>query len=318
VVDIESDRFQNLSYEQAAFQTEAGAVYGEYRKSITQPFALLHERMQDLAYDVHTYKHTTMGFEADIRAMPAAYEYSRSFFRRFYRPENVVLLVVGDVDPPAVMKLVRQFYGGWETGYVPPQVQPEPPQTAERRGTVSYPGKTLPILQIAYKGDPFDPDNADYVAASLLAELAFGETSASYRKLVLDEQKVQALGADVPMNRDQPLFDITAIVKNAMDLEYVRDEVYRTLETCQALPVEPAKLAQLKRRVRYAFLMGLDTPDRVAGQLARPIALTGGIECVDRFYAAVERVTPDDVVRAARKYFVPARRTVIVLKGAEG
>ena len=50
--------------------------------------------MQDVAYDVHTYKHTTMGFEADIKAMPQAYDYSKTFFQRFYRPENVVLLDV--------------------------------------------------------------------------------------------------------------------------------------------------------------------------------------------------------------------------------
>ena len=77
-MEIESDRFQNLHYEKPAFQTEAGAVYGEYRKGITQPFILLNEKVQDLAYDVHPYKHTTMGFEADIKTMPEAYDYSRA------------------------------------------------------------------------------------------------------------------------------------------------------------------------------------------------------------------------------------------------
>ena len=95
----------------------------------------------------------------------------------------------------------------------------------------------------------------------------------------------------------------------------MRDEIYRTLERFQADPADAEKLAQLKRRHKYGFLMDLDTPDGVAGALARPIALTGGIECVDRLYAALDRATPDDIMRAARKYFVPARRTVMVLKG---
>jgi zinc protease len=73
VIDIESDRFQNLDYEPSAFQTEAGAVYGEYRKSASDPFFMLDEKLRNLAYDAHTYKHTTMGFEADIKAMPQAY-----------------------------------------------------------------------------------------------------------------------------------------------------------------------------------------------------------------------------------------------------
>ncbi len=58
VIDIESDRFQNLDYEPSAFQTEAGAVYGEYRKSATDPFFLLDEKLRDLAYDAHTRLHT--------------------------------------------------------------------------------------------------------------------------------------------------------------------------------------------------------------------------------------------------------------------
>ena len=239
VVDIESDRFQNLSYEKPAFQTEAGAVYGEYRKSITHPFSLLDEKLRDLAYDVHTYKHTTIGFEADIKAMPEAYEYSLSFFRRFYRPENVVLLIVGDVDPPAAMDLVRKYYGAWRRATCRRRSSPSRRRPPNGQATVQYPGKTLPILQISYKGDAFDPDNADYVAALLLGDLAFGETSEIYKKLVLDEQKVQALEAFVPMNRDLPLFDVIAMVKEADDLDMVRDEIYRTLEVFR--PVRPTR-----------------------------------------------------------------------------
>src|SRR5687767_11110631 len=113
VIDIESDRFQNLSYSPEVFMTEAGAVYGEYRKNITSPYALLNEKLQDLAYDQHTYKHTTIGFERDIKAMPQQYDYSLSFFRRFYRPENVVLLITGDVDPKATLALIEKYYSGW-------------------------------------------------------------------------------------------------------------------------------------------------------------------------------------------------------------
>jgi zinc protease len=314
--EIESDRFQNLSYSQQAFQTEAGAVFGEYRKSITSPFALLDEKLRDIAYDVHTYKHTTIGFEADIKAMPQAYDYSLDFFRRFYRPDNVVLLVAGDIQPDFVFALVDKYYRNWKPGYEPPKVVPEPPQQAARQGEVSYPGQTLPILQMSYKGDAFDPANADYVAAVLLGDLAFGETSEIYQKLVLKEQTVQMLGAYTPMNRDQPLFDILAMVRDVKNIESVRAEIEQTLQRYQTEPPPVARLQELKRHYRYAFLMGLDTPNAVAEELARPIALTGGVECVDRFYQAVERVTPGDVVRAARKYFLPERRTSIVLKGA--
>ena len=70
VIEIEADRFQNLAYGEPEFKTESGAVYGEYRKGRTSPFEVMFEAVQDAAFDAHTYKHTTIGFEADIRAMP--------------------------------------------------------------------------------------------------------------------------------------------------------------------------------------------------------------------------------------------------------
>jgi zinc protease len=316
IIEMESDRFQNLSYKKPAFQTEAGAVYGEYKKNVTQPFAMLNEKMQDLAYDVHTYKHTTMGFEKDIKAMPEGYDYSISFFNRYYRPDNVVIIVAGDINPVTTLGLIKQYYGGWERGYVPPAITPEPPQTAERTAEVSYPGKTQPIIDIAYKGDAFDVNNRDYVAALLLGDLAFGENSELYKRLVIKEQKVQFIGASIPMNRDLPLFEIYSMVKAVDDVPYVRDQVYATLEQYKTTPVEEKKLSDLKRRNKYSFLMGLDTPDKVAGGMARFAALSAGIDVVDELFKQLDTITPQDIMNAAGKYFTPERRTVVVLKGA--
>jgi zinc protease len=317
VIDIESDRFQNLSYEKPAFQTEAGAIYGEYLKGVTQPFFLLEEKLQDTAYDVHTYKHTTMGFEADIKAMPEAYDYSLTFFQHYYRPENVILLIAGDIDPKATAALVDKYYGSWKPGYVAPRVPLEPIHTKERTATVSYPGKTLPILAVAYQGDAFDPANRDYMAAMLLADLAFSESSDIYRKLVIDEQKVEMIQADVPRNRNMPLFGIYAMVKKAEDIDYVRDQIYHTLEGLKTKPVDEKRLGEVKRRNKYSFLMELDTPDHVAGGLARMVALTGGIAAIDQLYSESDKITQRDITAAAKKYFETNRRTVVVLKGAQ-
>ncbi len=317
VIDIESDRFQNLDYPEAAFQTEAGAVYGEYRKSASDPFFMLDEKLRNLAYDAHTYKHTTMGFEADVKAMPLAYQYSRTFFKRFYRPENTVLVIVGDVDAKATMDLVEKYYGPWAKGYTAPAIRHEPAQKAERSGEIAYPGQTLPILAIAYKGDAFDPDNPAYVGALVLGDLAFGKNSDIYKKLVVEEQKVEFIAADIPMNRDMPLFQIVAMVRKAEDLGYVRDEVYRTLDAFKSKAADTTRLDAVKRHNKYAFLMGLDSPGGAAGALARFVALTGGIEAAERLYAALDRVTASDVQAAAGKYFDANRRTVMVVRSAE-
>ncbi len=315
VMELESDRFQNLSYDETAFKTEAGAVYGEYRKGRVNPYSVLFEELQNLAFDVHTYKHTTIGFERDIKNMPNLYQYSLNFFKRYYRPENVVLLIVGDFDPEQAKQLIQKYYGNWQPGYVPPKITPEPEQTKERRKVVHYPGRTLPILWMAYKSDAFDPHNRLIAAADLLADLAFGENSELYKQLVLREQKVQTVGGYFPFSRDPNLFSVYAIVKQEQDIPYVEQKIEQTIVQFQKEPVSAEQLEKIKKRVRYGFLMALDTPDHIAGNLARFVALTGGIEEIDTFYNNLQAVTPADIQAAAQKYFVKKHRTVIILKG---
>ena len=315
VMDLESDRFRNLSYSPEVFQTEAGAVYGEYRKNKTNPFFTLFEAVQNKAFDAHTYGHTTMGYERDIQRMPEMFDYSLSFFSRYYRPENTALLITGDIDVESTLALARKYYDPWKPGYVAPKIPVEPEQTAERRVEIGFDGQTLPILWIAYKVDRFDPTDRVLLGARLMAELAYGETSTLYKKLVLDEQIVEFIRADLGTNRDPGLLDIYTRVKDPSRVDYVLSEFDRAAARFRDGPPDEARLADLKSRLKYSFLMNLDTPDRAARAMARTLAVTGGVEAVERMYRTYDALTPEDVQASARKYLVPARRTVAVLRG---
>jgi len=313
VVEIEADRFQNLQYEEAEFKTEAGAVYGEFRKERTNPWFVLYEELLDTAYDVHTYEHTTLGFEADIARMPEQYEYSKGFFRRFYRPENVVLLVAGDVDPDATLELVRDHYAGWEPGYQAPEVPAEPEQTAQRRIVVPFEGKTLPILSLAFKGDRLRPTNRRMMAATLIGDLAFGPTSPVYEKLVLDEQRVQSLFPSFDYNRDPGLWGVFAMVKDPADVASVEGELWSAVDALRREPVSEQRLDDVRANLKYGFLSGLSTPDEVCSSLARLVAITGGLAAIEDVYATLDAVTPEDVRAAADHYLRRERSTVAVL-----
>jgi zinc protease len=313
VIEIEADRFQNLAYEPQQFKTESGAVYGEYRKGRSSPFEVLEEATRAAAFDQHTYKHTTIGFEADIKAMPQQFEYSKTFFKRFYRPENVVLLVVGDIDTRATLAEITKQYGGWKGGYQAPKVPVEPPQTVQRRIDVPFDGQTLPLLTLNFKGAAFAPTDRTAVAARLGAELAFGETSALYKKLVLDEQRLEMLGAGFDPNRDPGLWSVYAQVKEAKDVAAVEGELWSTLHALQEQPVSAARLDAVRSNIRYSFLSDLSTPDDVCQSLARYVAWTGDVGCVDELFTTLAQITPDDVRAAASKWLVPANCTVAIL-----
>jgi zinc protease len=317
VIELEADRFQNLDYAVADFQTESGAVYGEYRKGRTSPFEVLDEAMRDRAFDVHTYKHTVIGFEKDVAAMPTMYDYSKSFFARFYRPENVVIVVAGDLDPAKTLALIAKAYGGWKPGYVAPKVEPEPTHNAERRIEVKYGGRTLPIVAVAWPGARFDPHANDVAAGTLLANLAFGETSEIYRQLVLEQHTVQRLLAGFEFNRDPGLWAVMAMVTDEKDIPGVQAAIDQTVARLQGAPPDAKQLDDLKRRARYKFLMDMDTPDNVAGGLAPFVAMTGGIDAVDQYFVTMAALSPQDIQDIARRLLTPQVRTVAILKGVK-
>jgi zinc protease len=317
VIELEADRFQNLDYAVADFQTESGAVYGEYRKGRTSPFEVLDEAMRDRAFDVHTYKHTVIGFEKDVAAMPTMYDYSKSFFARFYRPENVVIVVAGDLDPAKTLALITQAYGGWKPGYVAPKVEPEPLHDGERHAEVKYEGRTLPIVAVAWHGVRFDAQAKDAAVGTLLANLAFGETSEAYRQLVLEQHTVQRLIAGFDFNRDPGLWTVVAMVSEEKDIPAVKAAIDQAVARLQSAPPDGKQLDDLKRRARYQFLMDMDTPDNVAGGLAPFVAMTGGIEAVDQYFATLDGLSPQDVQDAARRLLTPQVRTVAILQGVQ-
>ncbi|MEW6363625.1 MAG: pitrilysin family protein [Acidobacteriota bacterium] len=309
VMDTESDRFMNLKYSKPDFQKEAKAILGEYNKSYMNPFFQFEEKVLDTAYEKHTYKHTTMGFLKDIEDMPNQYEYSLQFFDRFYRPNNCVLVIVGDVEPAATMALVRKYYSDWKPGTYKPTIAQEPEQQAEKACHVDYKGQTLPLLGVAYKAPAFDPADKEFASLFLLARLSFGETSAVFNELVLKDQKVDFIQGFLDPHRDPYLFMVMARLKNVADMQAVQDRVDAAVEQARAQPPDPAMLADLKSNLKYGFLMDLDSTKRTAMSLIQVVQLTGGLAALDTFWSTVDAITPADVQKAAQKFLEKSRRT---------
>jgi len=313
MMDIESDRFMNLKYSEPDFKTESGAILGEYNKNSSNPFQTIEEKLRDAAYQGHTYKHTTMGFLKDIENMPNQYEYSLKFFERWYRPENCVVIIVGDFSQQKLIELAKKYYGNWKQGNYSLSVPPEPPQKKEQLVKIPWKAKTLPILTVAYHGPAFSDKEIDMPAMDLLSQVYFAQTSDLYRKLVVEEQIVDALDAENSDHRDPYLFGIFARIKDQKNIEKVRDAIYATIEDAKTKPVSAERLASIKSHVRYQFAMGLDNANSVANSIAHYVELTGDPESVNRIYALYDKITPEDIMNVAKKYFFQNNRTVALL-----
>jgi zinc protease len=313
IMMVEADRFRNLKYSVEDFKKEAGSVLGEYNKSASNPLLIMHEQLRDLAFTTHTYKHTTIGFLQDIKDMPNQYEYSLQFFDRYYRPENCILLVVGDVDAKKLVTLAKKHYGGWPRGSFKFEAAVEPPQTVEKRTESSWPVPTLPYLFVGYKSPAFSTENRDMPALDIISQLLFSDAAPLYQRLVVEEQEVDALSGGAPDHRDPYLFTILARVKKDDRVPYVEETITAEIRALQETPVEAARLEKVKSHLKYSFATGLDTANSVARQLAHFLALTGDPESINRLFDQYDKVTPADVQAAARTFLVPSGKTAVAL-----
>ncbi len=317
IMDLESDRFLSLKYSVEDFKTEAGAILGEYNKNYSSPFLTIFEKLHEAAFEVHTYKHTTMGYLKDIMDMPNQYEYSLKFFDRWYRPENCALVVVGDVQHEKLLALARNYYGPWKRGSFTLHVPSEPPQTREKFVSIPWKTQTLPILTIGYHGPAFTDSKIDAAAVDLLSQVVFSPTSDLYRRLVIQDQWVEFVQGGQQDSRDPGLFIILTKIKDSKNIPKVRDAIYAEIENARMKPISSSRLAEIKSFFKYNFAMSLDNADTIARILSHYVQLTGDPESMNRVYALYDQVTPEDIQRAAKQYFDPNNRTVVQLTQEE-
>ncbi|HVT44782.1 MAG TPA: pitrilysin family protein [Thermoanaerobaculia bacterium] len=313
MLEIEADRFMNLRYSEEDFKTESRAVLGEYNKNSANPFSKLFEVQRDNAFTTHTYKHTTMGFLADIEEMPNQFDYSKTFFDRWYRPENTAIIIAGDVEPAKAIALVEKYWGSWKRGTYKVDIPQEPEPKGPKYAHVPWDTPTLPIVSVGFHGPAFSETNREMAAVNMLLDVYFGQTSDLYKKLVEQEQKVDVLFAFQPLNEDPSLITIGARLKNIDDALHVRQEILETVAKARAETLPEQRLAAAKSNARYGFARTLDNTDAIASTLARFVRYSRSYDTLNQIYRLFDALTPADLNAGARKWLTDNRMIVTTL-----
>ncbi|MBT8137198.1 MAG: insulinase family protein [Gammaproteobacteria bacterium] len=313
VIALEADRFMNLKYSEEEFRTEALAVKGEYLKNASNPVRKWLEAMRNIAFDVHTYKHTTMGFLEDIEDMPNQLEYSYEFFDRWYRPEKSAVIIVGDVDPEATFDLVKEHFGPWERGSYEPEIPVEPAPDGPIYQHIQWDVPGQPWLAVAFRGPAFNPDQKDMPAMDLISQVYFSENSEVYQKLVIEEQLVDQFWSWFPDRKDPYLLTIAARLIDPANADKVRAAIYETIAKARSETVDADKLEAIKSRLRYGFVAQMDNSESIGSTLASFVQFNRTPETINQVYGQYAAITPDDLVDYANRYFVDDGRVVVTL-----
>ncbi len=311
LVDFEADRFAHLDYAEPAFQTEAQSVAGEYQKNASNPALKIEETTLGAAFTKHPYRHTTIGFFEDITQMPQRYAYSKTFFQRWYTPDNCVVVLVGDFDDAKAMALFEKHYGPWTGKAAKLEVPAEPPQTEARDAKLVWTSPTLPRLGLNWHTPAASAKTLDAATQQVLASYLAGPTSPLHRALVLEQQLVERLTPTYDHHRDPSLFGIDAKLKAEVNREPVKAATLAAIAEIAAGKVDGKRLDDIKSNLRYGMVMGLETPSQVAESLAWNIGIFGTPTALDALAANITKVTAKDLTTFAKKYLVDTNRTTL-------
>jgi predicted Zn-dependent peptidase len=316
VLDLESDRMAHLLITPQNLAQERGIVMEERRLRIDNSVSgSMYESLYLHAFEESSYRWHPVGFMADLERITL--ESATNFFRTYYVPNNVTLVLAGDFDSAKVLALVKQYFERIPRGRpVVPPVVVEPPQAGERRVRLQKPAE-LSAIQIGYQAVAVrDPDRP---ALDVTAKLLSGGRSALLtERLVRDEEVATSVEADLTWSKFMDVFMVDAQARPGRTAAQLRQAVTKALRDFASKPVDERDLARAKRQMRADYVRGLQRVSGKANQLGFFDVVFGDYRAMFALEDQWNAVTAADVQRVAKKYLVPAKRTVVEVDPPKG
>jgi zinc protease len=315
--ELEADRMRNLTLPEEEFKKEVAVVMEERRlRTEDKPRSLTLEQFYANAFVTSPYHHPIIGWMNDLENLTVSN--LRSWYQRWYAPNNATLVVVGDVNAQEVLSLARQYFEPLKVDQITP-VKPrlETEQRGPRRIVVKAPAK-LPYLLMGYKVPVLNTASEEWepYALEVLAGILSGSGSARLPRDLVRKQQIAA-SADVSYDLysrlgDIFVFDATPAEGHSIDeVEQAwRDQVKR-LNTGL---VEEDELARIKAQVVASKIYEQDSIFYQAMQMGILETVGLGWQKLDEYPARIRAVTAAQVQAVAKKYLVDDQLTVAVLE----
>lgn len=309
MMELEADRMANLRLPEAEVLTERDVVIEERGQVVeSRPGALLSEQMRAAQYQNHPYGIPIIGWRHEIATLGSAD--ALDFYRAHYAPDNAILVVAGDVTPAVVRALAGRHYGPVPARAQPRPARPqEPPQIAERRVILRDPRVAQTYIARQYLAPARRPgEQAEAAALTVLAELLGGTGATSVLGRALEFDARLAIYTDASYRgvaTDSAVFAIGLVPAEGTTPAAAEAALDATLARFLAEGVDPAQFARVQARVRAAGIYGRDDVQARARDWGEALAAGLSVADVEGWPAALEAVTPEDVMAAAARLLDP-------------
>jgi zinc protease len=311
VMDLESDRVGNLAFLPHVIESERGVVYSERRLRVEDNNqGLLGEQVQAMAFMAHPYKFPTIGWPSDIQSWDL--QDLQRFYRTYYAPNNLTLVLAGDVAPEAAFELAARYFGPLPRQESPAPIRTrEPEQLGERRVVVRRKAQT-PLLQYAYKAPAADDARAPAVNL-LLSILVDGDASRLHRLLVEEKEMAIEVSGQWQEGFDPGLLWFYLTLPEESDPEEVQEVLDGALADVVRNGVTEAELSRAKSLTEVSFWRKLATIDGKAQLLGEFEIFHGDWARLFEAPSQYERVSCEEVQSLAQEILDTRQRTVGVL-----
>jgi zinc protease len=305
-IRMEADRLVNSLIKGEDLATEMSVVRSEFESGENSPEQVLQQRMFSGAFQWHNYAKSTIGNRSDIERVPV--KALRDFYKKYYRPDNTMLVVSGKFDTKEVLALIQKYFGILEA---PPRpidktYTVEPPQDGERTTVVRR------VADSQFVGTTYHiPAGSDpsYPALEILAMVMADEPSGRLYKSMIETKKASSMqGGEFALHDPGAIFFLAEVPKDK-SLEEARIAMIATLEELAKDPVTEQEVERAKTQILKSRELRASNPSTIAVELSE-WASQGDWRLYFLYRDRVEQITAADVQAAADKYLVRNNRTV--------
>jgi zinc protease len=304
MMEMEADRMMNLRLDPKEVDTERQVIIEERRLRVENvPSSILGEQMSAALYQNHPYRIPIIGWMHEMAKLSR--EDALAFYKRFYAPNNAIVVVTGDVEPDEVKALAEATYGKLPANpHITKRVRPqEPEQRAPRRVELKDPRAGNASIRRYYLAPTLlksGPQEAE--ALYLLMKIAGGGgTSRLYQSLVVQEKIASGAGGWYSgLNLDSGTIGVYATAAEGVGLDKVEQSIDRVLKDLRENGVTQAELDRAKRQFLAEFVYESDSQEQLARRYGSGLALGLTVEEIDRWPETIAKVTLDDVKRATK------------------
>lgn len=303
---MEADRMMNSYVKAEDLASEMTVVRNEFERGENSPARMLMQKVMASAFEWHNYGKSTIGNRADIERVPV--NRLKEFYKKYYQPDNAVLIVAGKFDQAEALTLINKYFGTIPRPErtLDQTYTEEPPQEGERVITLRRIGE-VPSVGVVYHIPA--AAHKDMAALDVLESTLTDDPSGVLYQALVKTKKASSVSGSIFALHDPGVLRLMVEIVKGNDPQVILGILFDTLDKVREDGISPENVARAKEKLLKQYEQAENNSSRLAVELSEWVAM-GDWRLRFLYRDALEKVTPEDVKRVADEYLKPNNRTV--------